>query len=225
MRERVLLGNVAVVAACALVYELLCGTLASYLLGDAVRQFAIVLGLYLFAMGVGAWLSKRLERAAAARYVQAEIVLALVGGLSTPLVLLAVAAHLPLRPALYGMVGLVGVLVGLELPLLIAIARAGDREPSRSRFGDLVANALAFDYAGALVASLLFPLVFVPHLGLVRTSAVAGALNVVAAASATSVLGLERSSRLSARAAAGAVLAVLAFAFVRGESWVATATD
>jgi spermidine synthase len=54
-RDRVLLVNVLVVAACALVYELLCGTLASYLLGDAVLQFSLVLGTYLFAMGIGAF--------------------------------------------------------------------------------------------------------------------------------------------------------------------------
>ncbi len=35
-RERILLVNVLAVAVCALVYELLCGTLASYLLGDEV---------------------------------------------------------------------------------------------------------------------------------------------------------------------------------------------
>ena len=48
-RDRVLLLNVLVVAACALVYELLCGTLASYVLGDAVLQFSLV-GLVLFGL-------------------------------------------------------------------------------------------------------------------------------------------------------------------------------
>src|SRR5436309_1049080 len=103
-KQRVLLLNVLVVAVCALVYELLCCTLASYLLGDAVLQFSLVLGTYLFAMGVGAWLSKRLEPRAATRYVQAELVLALLGGLSVPMLLAGVAAHVPLRPALYATV-------------------------------------------------------------------------------------------------------------------------
>ena len=40
---------------------------------------------------------------------------------------------------------------------------------------------LAFDYIGALLASLLFPLVLVPHLGLVRSSFLFGILNVVVA--------------------------------------------
>ena len=37
-------------------------------------------------------------------------------------------------------------------------------------FKDLVSRVLAFDYLGALVASLMFPLFLVPKLGLVRTS-------------------------------------------------------
>jgi spermidine synthase len=230
-RERLLLVNVLVVAVCALVYELLCGTLASYLLGDAVLQFSLVLGTYLFAMGVGAWLSRPLEARAASRYVQAELVLALIGGLSVPGLLLAVSAHLPLRPILYGVVFVVGALVGVELPLLVKILRtprdpdavAADPTKPAPRFGDLVARALAYDYVGALAASLLFPLVLVPRLGLVRTSVVAGAVNALVALSATFVIKVERPTLV--RVAGAIVLVVLAITFVRGEAWVASATD
>lgn len=226
-RERVLLGNVLVVAVCALVYELLCGTLASYLLGDAVLQFSLVLGTYLFAMGVGAWASKRLEARAPSRYVQAELALALVGGLSVPVLLAGVAAHVPLRPALYAVVFLVGALVGVELPLLVKILRKSGSEGGSGRksasFGDVVARALAYDYVGALAASLLFPLVLVPRLGLVRTSVAAGAVNAVVALSATFVLRVERPGIV--RVVGAVVLLVLGVTFVRGEAWVASATD
>jgi spermidine synthase len=224
-RSRLLLVNVLVVAVCALVYELLCGTLASYLLGDAVLQFSLVLGTYLFAMGVGAWVSRSLEARAACRYVQAELVLALIGGLSVPGLLLAVSAHVPLRPMLYAVVFVVGALVGVELPLLVKILRTptGEAKGPSPRFGDLVARALAYDYVGALAASLLFPLVLVPRLGLVRTSVVAGALNAIVALSATFVIKVERPRLL--RTAGAMVLVVLAITFARGEAWVAAATD
>ena len=225
VKERLLLVNVLVVAVCALVYELLCGTLASYLLGDAVLQFSLVLGTYLFAMGVGAWLSKSLEGRAGSRYVQAELVLAFVGGLSVPGLLLAVSAHLPLRPTLYAVVFVVGALVGVELPLLVKILRTPDDPTTRAppRFGDLVARALAYDYVGALAASLLFPLVLVPRLGLVRTSVVAGAVNAIIALSATFVIKVERPNLV--RVAGAFVLLALAITFFRGEAWVAGATD
>lgn len=228
-KQRVLLVNVLVVAVCALVYELLCGTLASYLLGDAVLQFSLVLGTYLFAIGVGAWLSKGLEARAASRYVQAELLLALVGGLSVPLLLAAVAAHVPLRPALHGVVFVVGALVGVELPLLVRILRGppgeavvASGEAVRS-FGDIVARAFAYDYVGALAASLLFPLLLVPRLGLVRTSVIAGAVNALVALSATFVMRVERPGVV--RLVGTLILAALAVFFLRGEAWVASATD
>ena len=62
IRASALYLNVFVVAICGLVYELLAGTLGSYLLGDSVTQFSLVIGLYLSAMGVGAWLSRRVRR-------------------------------------------------------------------------------------------------------------------------------------------------------------------
>ena len=39
--------NVLIIATCGLVYELLAGTLASYVLGDSVTQFSLIIGIYL----------------------------------------------------------------------------------------------------------------------------------------------------------------------------------
>src|SRR6266516_2048410 len=56
----ILFASVLLIAACGLVYELVAGALASYLLGDSVTQFSTVIGTYLCAMGVGSWLSRHL---------------------------------------------------------------------------------------------------------------------------------------------------------------------
>lgn len=218
--DRVLLLNVLVVAACALVYELLCGTVASYLFGNAVLQFSLVLGTYLFAMGIGAWASKAFEPRAASRYVEIELALALVGGLSVPLLFVADSLNVPVRPTLYLLVFLVGSLVGLELPLLVRILR--DR-PTGARFGDVVARALAYDYVGALAASVLFPLFLAPHLGLVRTAALTGSVNIACAISATFVVPVARPNL--ARGVGLGILAVLGVAFTRADAWVAATTD
>jgi spermidine synthase len=221
--DRALLLNVLLVAVCALVYELLCGTLASFLLGDAVLQFSLVLGTYLFAMGAGAWVSKRFEPHAATRFVQAEIALAIVGGLAMPALLALVSAHAPLRPLLHLVVFVIGALVGLELPLLVRILKDRHAESPGKGFADTVARALAYDYAGALAASVLFPLVLVPRVGLVRTGVIAGMLNVLIALGATFLVRTERP--LVLRASGAVVLVVLAVAFARAEGWVAGATD
>src|SRR5215467_5112907 len=170
-----LLASVFAIATCGLVYELIAGTLASYLLGDSVTQFSTIIGVYLFAMGIGSYLSKFVKRNEVAMFIQVELLVGLVGGCSAGLLFLLFAQVSSFRVLLYALVLIVGLLVGLEIPLLLRILK------NRVEFKELVSQVFTFDYVGALVASLLFPLVLVPHLGLVRSSFLFGALNVVVA--------------------------------------------
>src|SRR5258708_1075763 len=163
--------NVLVVATCGLIYELLAGTLASYVLGDSVTQFSLVIGVYLSALGVGAWLSRFVKKRLARAFVGVRLGVALVGGASGPLLFFGFGHLSWFHGLLFGIVFAIGVLVGLELPLLMRILR------EHLDFSDLVSRVLAFDYIGALVASLLFPLFLIPKLGLVRTSLVFGIVN------------------------------------------------
>jgi len=166
--------TVLVVATCGLVYELVAGTLASYVLGDSVTQFSTVIGVYLSALGLGSWLSRYVQRGLARRFVEVELAVALLGGASAPLLFLSFG-YLPqfFRVVLYGIVLVVGTLVGLEIPLVLRILRES------VDFKELVAKVLTFDYLGALAASLLFPILLVPHLGLVRTSLLFGLASAV----------------------------------------------
>jgi len=163
--------SVFLIAACGLIYELIAGALASYLLGDSILQFSTVIGAYLFAMGIGSWLSKFIERELVSRFVTIELMVGLVGGFSSAILFLAFAYTDAFRLLLYVMVLLIGILVGLEIPLLMRILK------ERFHFTDLVANVLTFDYLGALGASLLFPLVLVPKLGMVRSALLFGLIN------------------------------------------------
>lgn len=163
--------NVLVVATCGLIYELLAGTLASYVLGDSVTQFSFIIGTYLSALGVGAWLSRFVKVGVARCFIEVELGVALLGGVSAPLLFVGFAKLHWFGVVLYGMVFLIGTLVGLELPLLMRILK------SHVDFDDLVSRVLAFDYIGAVVASLMFPILLVPHLGLIRTSLLFGMLN------------------------------------------------
>ncbi|MHB2018236.1 MAG: polyamine aminopropyltransferase [Candidatus Xenobia bacterium] len=170
-----LLLSVFVMAVCGLVYELLAGTLASYLLGDSVLQFSTVIGAYLFAMGIGSWLSRYIQRGLVQYFIQIEMVLGVVGGCSGALLFIAFGYGSAFRLVLYLMVSLIGILVGLEIPLILRILK------DRLAFKDLISQVLALDYVGALIASVLFPLFLVPQLGLVRTSFLFGMFNVVVA--------------------------------------------
>jgi len=167
--------TVLLIAACGLIYELIAGTLASYLLGDSVLQFSTIIGCYLFAMGIGSALSRYIDRGLAYRFIWIELLLGVVGGFSSALLFIAFAYTQGFQLLMYATVIVIGILVGLEIPLLMRIVR------SRYHFRDVVAHVLTFDYLGALGASLLFPILLVPYLGLVRSAIVFGMLNVAVA--------------------------------------------
>ncbi|OLP07605.1 spermidine synthase [Rhodoferax antarcticus ANT.BR] len=175
--EVALLASVFVVSACGLVYELAAGALASYLLGDSVLQFSTIIGTYLFAMGVGSYLSRFFERQLPAHFLRIELLVALIGG-ALPALLFVANAAVPgaFRGLLYGLVLMVGTLVGLEIALVMRILKRN------VALKDLVSQVLTFDYLGALAVSLAFPLVLVPHLGLVRTGLLFGLMSAVMAA-------------------------------------------
>src|SRR5437667_11787166 len=167
----ILFLSVFLIAACGLIYELIAGTLASYLLGDSVLQFSTVIGAYLSAMGIGSFLSRFIGRVLVARFISIELLVGLVGGFSSSLLFLAFAYTQSFRVILYVVVVVVGTLVGLEIPLLMRILK------DRYKFGELVAHVLTFDYLGALGASILFPLILVPKLGMVRSALLFGMMN------------------------------------------------
>jgi spermidine synthase len=215
-RVPLLFLNVLVIATCGLIYELLAGTLASYVLGDSVTQFSLIIGIYLFALGVGAWLSRFVEERLARCFIEVELGVAVLGGISAPLLFLSFARLSYFPVVLYGLVFAIGVLVGLELPLLMRIVK------DRLDFKELVSRVLAFDYVGALAASLLFPLFLVPRLGLVRTSLLFGMLNAGIGLWGTWLLRPLLPGRVTGlRLRAGLVLLLLAVGFVKADALTA----
>ena len=96
--------NVLIIATCGLIYELLAGTLASYLLGDSVTQFSLIIGIYLSALGAGAWISSFVHEKLARCFIEVELGVALVGGFSVPILFLAFGYVSWFQPLLYGLV-------------------------------------------------------------------------------------------------------------------------
>ena len=219
-RTPLLFLNVLVIATCGLVYELLAGTLASYVLGDSITQFSLIIGIYLFAMGVGSWLSRFIDKALARRFIDIELAVAILGGTSAPLLFLTFAHVSYFYLILYLVVFGIGVLVGLEIPLLMRILK------DNLEFKDLVSRVLAFDYIGALVASLLFPILLVPKLGLVRTSLLFGMFNAGVGLWGTWLMRpLIKGNVSSLRLKAILVLVILLAGFIKADTLTSLAED
>jgi spermidine synthase len=211
--------NVLIIATCGLIYELLAGTLASYVLGDSITQFSLIIGIYLSALGVGAWLSSFIKKDLARKFIEVELGVALLGGCSAPLLFLSFAKLSWFVPILYSMVFSIGVLVGLELPLLMRILK------DHLDFGDLISKVLAVDYIGALVAALLFPIFLVPNLGLVRTSLVFGIFNALVGLWGTSLLRPILPGKLTGlRIRSAVIITILVVGIIKAE-WLTTLAE
>ena len=171
--EIFLLAAVFIIATCGLIYELVAGALASYLLGDSVRQFSFVIGIYLFSMGVGSFFAKFIKKNLIDRFVEIELLIGLVGGTSAVILFLLFQHVDHFQFILYFFVFLTGCLCGMEIPLLMNILK------DRVEFRELVSNVFTFDYIGALIASVLFPILLLPKLGVMGTSLFFGMINVL----------------------------------------------
>ena len=173
--ERVLFFTTVFIAGlCSLVYELLISTTSSYFLGDSVKQFSLVIGIYMAAMGLGAYLSKFMSDNLLEWFVKVEILLGLIGGISVP-VLYFVFDKISggeYQFIMLVLTFLIGVLTGFEIPLLVRILKT--YYPLKSN----LAYVLSLDYVGALIATLLFPFLLLPFVGTFRTSLIFGLINV-----------------------------------------------
>ena len=208
--DRTLIISVFIVASCGLAYELIIAALASYLLGDSILQFSSIIGLYLFAMGIGAHLTKYIrDEDALSRFIEIELLVGIIGGVSA-LVLFVVfgLAAAPFRTLLYALVLVVGIVVGMEIPLVMRVLNRRQAD-----FKDLVAKVLTFDYLGALAVSLLFPLVLAPRLGMARSALLFGLFNAAVAVLTARAFKAELPRYRAIQLRGGIVLACLLAAF------------
>jgi len=199
------------VAIGGLIYELILGTAASYLVGDSILSFSLATGITLFGMGVGSLLVRHIHWHPATSFAVNEILLGLVGGNSV-LLLYSAFSLSKLHWPVFALISLViGVLIGLEIPLLVKMFTRYGRPSSV----ELLSKVLAIDYFGALVASLIFPLFLLPSLGLMRSTYLIATLNIAVAV--LILLQLKTSRRLLA---ASVVATILLLGLFFGASWL-----
>ena len=174
-REQVALFAAAILVAIGgIIYELILGAAASYLVGDSILSFSLATGVTLFGMGIGSLLVNYINLHPATSFATNEIILGLIGGNSVMLMYLGFVftrSHW----LIFAVISLaIGICIGLEIPLLMKMFQEFGRKSSVKLFSKI----LALDYFGALIASLLFPLVMLPYLGLMRSAYLVAALNI-----------------------------------------------
>ncbi len=172
----VLLISILIVALCGIVYELIIGTVSSYLLGNSVYQFSLTIGFFMFAMGVGSLISKYFDDQYVRNFIIIEIAIALIGGVSSILLFMTFPfARVLYELVMYSLILMIGALVGMEIPILTTLLS------QKASMKDSIANVMSLDYVGALIGSVAFPLLLLPSLGLVQASFAIGLINIFVA--------------------------------------------
>lgn len=159
---------------CSIIYELLISTVSSYFLGDSVKQFSIIIGFYLAFMGVGSWLSRYFKKDLLFSFVWIEILLGLVGAFSVPLcyIYFAYADLSGFNIFILSIIAIIGTLTGLEVPLLTRLLQTEKFQK------DELSDVLTLDYLGALAATMIFPFILIPFMGVYKSSLLFGFINI-----------------------------------------------
>lgn len=170
----ILIVSIFIVGLCSIIYELLISTTSSYFLGDSIKQFSITIGIYMAAMGVGAYLSRLMKDKLMERFIEVELLLGLIGGISVPFLYFAFVQinYSAFSWLIIFLIFVIGLLTGLEIPLLTRLLEK--HYPSDVN----LSNVLSLDYLGALAATLLFPFFLLPWVGVFLSSLIFGLVNI-----------------------------------------------
>jgi len=159
---------------CGLVSEFLLSTVSSYILGNSIEQFSIIIALMMAMMGLAGALQKFFPaRRLVEQFITVEILLALLGGFA-PIAIYAgyglLETHFLL--VLYAFAAAIGFLIGFELPLVLRInASLGHELPSN------LAVILSLDYIGGFVGALVWTRFLLRELPLTEISFLIAGLN------------------------------------------------
>jgi len=204
LRVGLILTSTFLAATCGFIYQLVLIAMGANLIGNAVTQTSFIIGTFVAMMGVGSLLVKFVLHRPLAAFIVVEVLLAVVGGASGFVLYWSFAWLDSFQPVVLVLGSLIGLLVGAELPLLVGFLRRVRASGTESDVADLLAS----DYLGALVAGVAFPLLLLPALGSIETAIVAGMLNLLAAAMVVAVFARGLGTR---RLNAAAGLCVAAF--------------
>jgi spermidine synthase len=189
--------SVLLSAAAAISFEIIGGSVLTVLLGSSIYYFSLVIGVFLASLGIGGWLSSKLENKLEEKSALIAGILSLFGGGSAFIIfggyvlifeilrgvsfnnVLGFLTGISLGQLFFSFFALaflsgIGILAGLLLPLFSRIVAA------KTELKDALGEVFFWDYAGALFVSVLLPILFFPSFGLIKTSFLMGLISALA---------------------------------------------
>lgn len=139
--------------AAGLVMEYVLATVSTYVLGNSIEQFSIIIAVMMLTMGTATFLQKFVgDDYLVEKFVVVEVLLAVLGGFAPIIIYAAFAgfeAHFTV--VLVGLAAVIGFLIGFEIPLVLRI--------NERYVGELRSNlgwVLSMDYVGAFIGAVVW---------------------------------------------------------------------
>ena len=174
----VLYISMFIMGACGLAYEYTLSKIAGDILGNSVRQWALIIGLMMFFMGIGADVQKYFsDKHLFDHFIFWEILIGIIGAIG-PIVFIFVYGHFPMQFAVvqYFFIIMIGLIIGFEIPLITRINEKYIRELKLN-----LAAVLKMDYIGSLTGALIWIFVLPFYFEQVQSAFVLGIFNLLVA--------------------------------------------
>lgn len=158
-----------------IVAEYVLSTLATYFLGDSVFQWTMIVSIMLFSMGLGSRISRYISGDLLQRFIYIEFTLSLITAFVSVMTYLSSAYYGDNTIIIYGLSILVGLLIGMEIPLVMRL----NDEHEELKIN--VSSVMEKDYYGSLLGGVFFAFIGLPYLGLTYTPFILGSINFLVA--------------------------------------------
>lgn len=160
--------------ASGLVNEYILATMSSYILGNSIEQFSLVIAAMMLMMGLSGWVQQFIQDAMLSRYfIQLEMAMALLGAYA-PIAIYSAFALFDNHFILihYFFILSIGFLIGFEIPLVMRLVQ---------QYGYTLKHNLkivyAMDYLGGFVGALIWVNYLLHHFPLTEISFIVSSFN------------------------------------------------
>ncbi|MBV1952451.1 MAG: polyamine aminopropyltransferase [Cycloclasticus sp.] len=160
--------------ASGLVNEYVLATLTTYILGNSIEQFSIVIASMMLMMGISGFVQSRMsDNNLIYKFIGVEVVMAVMGGFA-PLAIYGAFAYFDYHFAVvhYFFVLSVGFLIGFEIPIVMRIINQ-----QKISLKTNLAIVYAMDYVGAFVGAIIWVKVLLKFYPLTEISFIVAGFN------------------------------------------------
>lgn len=160
--------------ASGLVNEYVLATITTYILGNSIEQFSLVIASMMLMMGISGFVQSRMsDNNLIYKFVGVEVVMAVLGGFA-PLAIYGAFAYFEYNFAVvhYFFVLSVGFLIGFEIPIVMRIINE-----QKINLKTNLAIVYAMDYVGAFIGAIIWVKVLLKYYPLTEISFIVAGFN------------------------------------------------